>query len=164
MKINKEKIKKLKGSKRFLMLFAFGIVFMSISVLGVWYVSWTASSGYVVSSSFPIAFSVSTFTMDDVVSGDAIILKQDGLGFFNDGIIELPFVINYVTTRTDVLTDDCTDFENDASVEVKFMGVLVNDGDLINLPIGDGFVHVNTELAPFTCAQTIETEVTLTPQ
>jgi len=69
----------------------------------------------------------------------------------------------FETNKTDI-EDACLDFENDISVVWKFNGneEPIVSGDVILLPVGESFFHVETNITSGSCPQIVNTTFSIT--
>lgn len=185
-----------KLSKKQLVLLA--ALTLPTAVIGAWAVGWTGLATLTISSQSPVMFA-DTFDVETVVSQSDPLTHTDTITMTNaDDDTLLDFALT--TTKTDVV-DDCTDYENDVTVECELVtdyncaavwdgistascvdvwpgcsysvGVCSGTttatepivgcmGQITSLAGKSQDLNVNTEIAAYTCPQTVEHSAVIT--
>ena len=141
-----------------------GAVMLFLAVLGT--ASWIISdqsglTGFVTSTDeLPIRFTVdfSDITMDTqnasaTESSTAIITNDDGE--------DEPLLFTATITKTDLDTDDCTDFESDCNVTFEYEGAPILNGDTIIVPSGDSELVTTISCVKWSCPGNISVDVSI---
>jgi hypothetical protein len=131
------------------------------SIFAMWVIRFNGITGFSIKGGSPDITFTSNFSTDYTNGSARGSTKEDFVTITNTGEPQV-FVLNYTTTSTDVLGDNCITTSADYYVSVIYNNQIVTNGNL-TLVSGTSYLMVGTLLRRNACPQDLQTEVNLFP-
>jgi len=132
-----------------------GIATWGISILGAWHTDVVSFNSEPVTLDLDFQYkNINTSMGANNASSSMVVLNKDGA---------TAVLVSINETREDVLTDNCTDYEEDCTLSYSYGGAAIEDGDTITLESGENILAASISCKKFSCAQHVSASIGLSP-